>query len=92
MKFLDSLRSRMSGQTKEEFGFGQQFPLTKSMMQVVRRHMSEHRSTDLTKYTFERRHSDYKDTKSDLVIYDANGKPVLHGREGSDGNLSIWPI
>jgi hypothetical protein len=91
MKLLDTIRTKLSGQTKQEFGFGQRFPLTKSMTQVIRRHFSELEKKDLSSYTFERRRSSYPDTKSDLIIYDSDSKPVLNGREASDGRVSFWP-
>ena len=90
MKLIDSLRSRLSGQTRDEFGLGQKFPLPKSMIATVKQHSPRLRSTDLSAYTFERRPSKYFDTKSDLVIYDEGGQAILHGREGSNGKLTIW--
>ena len=81
----------MSGQTTEKFGEGERFPLNRQMMVMVRRHMTEMKDTDLTAYTFERRRSDYKGAKSDLVIYDNHQRPVLQGREPDSGPVSIWP-
>jgi hypothetical protein len=62
------------------------------MAQTIKEHMSALRETDLSGYTFERRHSDYHDYKSDLIIYDAQGEAVLQGREASDGRVSFWPL
>lgn len=90
MKFLDSVRTKFSGQTKEEFGEGEQFPLTKGLIQGIRDHMSDLRRTDLSKFTYERRHSSYPDAKSDLVIYNPDREAVLHGRENRDGRVSFW--
>ena len=90
MKLLDSLRSKMSGQTREAFGDGQRFPLTKSLINAVRDHNDELRGVDMSKYQFERRHSDYPATKSEIVIYDPQGELAFHGRENNDGRISIW--
>ena len=90
MKLLDSARSLFSGQTQEAFGSGERFPLTKQMIQKIRRHMSGLEKTDLTAYTFERRHSDYPGAKSDIVIYNDSGQIVLNGREISGGPTSFW--
>ena len=91
MGVFSSFRSKMSGQTREEFGEGQQFPLTKQMIVTIKRHISDLKDSDLTAYTFERRRSDYQGAKSDLVIYNENKQPVLHGREPDSGPVSVWP-
>lgn len=91
MGVFDALRSKMSGQTLEAFGEGQQFPLTKQMIVSIQRHMSTLKDSDLKGYTFERRRSDYAGAKSDLVIYNASKQPVLHGRELGGGPISVWP-
>jgi hypothetical protein len=90
MKFLGAVRSKFSGQTQEQFGEGERFPLTKSIRNAITEHMSDLRRTDLSRYTFERRHSEYPHAKSDLVIYDVNGLAVLNGRENDDGRMSFW--
>jgi hypothetical protein len=90
MNVWRSIRSRLSGQTQEAFGSGQRFPLNKQIKDSIKRHVAGLGGKDLSQYTFERRHSDYPDSKSDLVIYDGEQRAVLNGREGSDGRLSIW--
>lgn len=90
MKLLDSIRTKMSGQTQEAFGEGERFPLTKDITRSIREHMNEMGRTDLSKYTYERKHSFYPDSKSDLVIYDQQQQLVFHGRETRDGRVSIW--
>jgi hypothetical protein len=52
--------------------------------------MPELKRADLASYQFERRHSDYPDSKSDLVVYDDSGIVMFHGRENRDGRVSIW--
>jgi hypothetical protein len=89
---LSKLRSRFSGQSAEEFGFGQRYPIDASMRKSINFHINRMINQDLTGYTFERRHSNYPNAKSDIVIYDANDKPVLHGREFNGGNnkVTFW--
>jgi hypothetical protein len=90
MKLFDAMRSKASGQTQEQFGAGERFPMTKSISRAVVEHMNELSRTDMSKYTFERRHSDYPDSKSDLVIYNNDGAAVFTGRETRDGRMSFW--
>jgi hypothetical protein len=90
MNILNAMRSKLSGQTQEAFGEGQRFPLNGDVKRAILHHMNELGRKDLAAYSFERRHSYYPDAKSDLVIYDGEGQPVLHGRENRDGLLSIW--
>jgi hypothetical protein len=90
MKLLTSVRSRFSGQTQEAFGQGERFPVSKTIVKEVRRHLARFEKVDMSAYTFERRRSDYADAKSDLVIYDENGAPVVRGREFDNGHLSFW--
>ena len=86
---LAKVRSFFSGQSQEQFGSGQRFPLTKEITKEVRRHVASLYNADLSQYTFERRHSDHPGAKSDLVIYDPSEKAVIFGRE-MDGHLSFW--
>jgi hypothetical protein len=90
VKLFDAMRSKMSGQTMEKFGEGQRFPLTKQMVKSIYEHIGNLKGSDLSGYTYERKRSDYSQARSDLVIYDVDGKPVLHGRE-SDGPMNFWP-
>jgi hypothetical protein len=90
MNLFTSLRARLNGQTKEQFGSGQRFPVDKRMAQVIRHHSSEFSGVDLSKYTFERRRSGYPDSKSDIIIYDEDAKPILNGREATNGRVSFW--
>jgi hypothetical protein len=91
MGMFSSLRSKMSGQTSEAFGEGERFPVNKQMILTIKRHVTDLKDTDITGYTFERRRSDYKGAKSDLVIYNDTQQPVLQGREPDSGPISIWP-
>jgi hypothetical protein len=90
MTVFDAMRSKMSGQTQEAFGSGQRFPITKDLIRTIREHMNELYGVDLSQYKFERRHSDYPHSKSDLVIYDTEGSVVFHGRESDDGRVAVW--
>ena len=89
MSILGQVRSMFSGQTREEFGLGQRHPLTKQLTKSIKRHVVSLRNEDLSGYEFERRPSQQKDAKSDLVIYDAEKKPVLFGRD-MYGDTSFW--
>jgi hypothetical protein len=80
---------RLLGEKDAEFGEGQRHPLTKEIQAQLKRQLSALRNKDLSAYTFERRHSDYKGATSDVVIYDSNEKPVFFGRE-MEGKLSFW--
>jgi hypothetical protein len=80
----------MSGQTREQFGSGQRFPLTKDLIRSMREHMNDLYNVNLTGYKFERRQSDYPQAKSDLVIYDAEDNVAFHGRESNDGRVAVW--
>jgi hypothetical protein len=59
------------------------------MVRGIRRHLESMRNTDFAEYTFERRRSTYPQAKSDLIVYNSTGTPVLHGRE-TDGPLAFW--
>ncbi len=90
MGFIGKLRTRLSGQTQEAFGSGRRFPLTSEIVKAIRFQMAGMGGAELSGYTFERRHSDYRDTKSDIVVYDASGNTAMHGRESSGGILAFW--
>jgi hypothetical protein len=40
--------------------------------------------TDIASYTYEQTKSQFKDAKSDLAVYDGDGKLVLRGRDFGD--------
>jgi hypothetical protein len=90
MKLLGAMLSKLSGQTQEKLGSGERFPLTKNISRAVIYHMNELGKTDMSKWTFERRNSDYQNAKSDIVVYDANGDKVAVGREENDGQMVFW--
>ena len=90
MSLFNAIRSKLGGQRQEAFGLGQRFPLTKGMISAVRGHITGPLSADLSRYTFERRDSSYPDSKSDLIFYDRQDKPVLHAREFQNGLMSVW--
>ena len=90
MNMIGSVRSFFSGQSHEAMGEGHKFSLSKPITKEIRRHIAVLSGADLTGYTFERRHSDYPGSKSDLVIYDPSGKSILDGREMNNGETSFW--
>jgi len=90
MKLLDNLIAKKNHQTAEAFGDGARFPVTKQMIVSIKRHMVGLKDQDITGYSFERRRSDYRDARSDLVVYNVEKTPVLHGREFGN-SISFWP-
>jgi hypothetical protein len=89
VSIISQARSFFSGQSREEFGEGQRHPLSKTLEKSIRRNVASLRGADLSGYQFERRPSEQKDAKSDLVIYNENQKPVLFGRD-MYGDTSFW--
>jgi hypothetical protein len=89
VSIISQARSFFSGQSREDFGEGQRHPLSKSLEKSIRRNVAAYRRADLNGYQFERRPSEQKDAKSDLVIYDDKEKPVLFGRD-MYGDTSFW--
>ncbi len=83
-------RSFLNGQSTEAFGSGRTYPLSKQMTQDIILHISELAKVDMTAYRFERRHSDFRSAKSDIVIYDERGEVIVNGREFSDGRSAFW--
>jgi hypothetical protein len=90
MSFMQTMRSKMNHQTEEAFGEGARTLVDKKMILAIKRHMVGLKNEDITGYTVERRRSDFFGARSDLVIYNAQGTPVLHGREFNGGPISIW--
>jgi len=91
MKLLDAVMSRFGGHPEEHTPtVGARLPLTKNITNGVRQHMSELTNTDLSHYTFERRHTTYPGARFDLIIYDDMGDRVLTGRETDDGRVIVW--
>ncbi len=82
----------MNGQSAEQFGSGERHPIDASMRKSLNLYMNQLTKADLSAYTFERRRSDYDGAKSDLVVYDASGTAVIHGREFDSGSprLTFW--
>jgi hypothetical protein len=91
MSFFSSLKGKLPGQAEDSMAEGQPAPLTKRMEAAIRGHLTWYKNTDLSAYTFERKRSEYAAARSDLVIYNENKQPVMHGRELSNGPVSVWP-
>ena len=91
MTLLSAIRSKFGGQAPQQaFGEGRRFPLSKELTLDIRRHVAQLSGRDLAGYTVERRRSDYPMAKSDLVVYDPEGKAILDGREMQGGHSSFW--
>lgn len=86
---FSKVRSLLSGQSREEFGFGQRHPVSKQIAEGIRFHLDGMAKTDFAEYTFERRRSNYPTAKSDIVVYDPSGISVIRGREFSEGGHSL---
>jgi hypothetical protein len=78
------------GQTSGEPGSAHRGRLTKHMIEAARDHFNGLRGVDMSRYDVERRHSNYPDSKSDLVIYNTEDQAVLRGREFHDGRMAFW--
>jgi len=90
MQVIARVRSLLSGQSAEDFGEGRRFPLTNDMRKAIALQIAGLAKADLKGYTFERRRSGNRNTKSDIVIYDGTSAVVLHGREIAGGPLAFW--
>jgi hypothetical protein len=45
---------------------------------------------DISGYTYERRHSNYPEARSDYLIFDENGALAYHAREFRDKRIFFW--
>jgi hypothetical protein len=55
----------------------------------VRSQFTQFTRTDMSAYTFEKVRSDFKTAKTDLTVFDLEGKPVLLGRDFGD-RIFFW--
>lgn len=60
---------------------GQKQALPTKIASQVKSEFPAFRQADLSDYTYDKRHSDFKDAKSDLTVYNGVGTVVLHGRD-----------
>jgi hypothetical protein len=47
---------------------------------------------DLDPYTFETRRSQYPGVKSDIFVFDGDGRPVIQGRDFHGGPTAFWTL
>ena len=64
--------------------------LSDKMVRGILLHFSRLDGAILKAYTFEKRHSDYPNTTTDLDIFDERGAPAFQGREFSSGPAAYW--
>jgi major membrane immunogen (membrane-anchored lipoprotein) len=58
----------------------------------VQSQFSQFTLTDMSAYTFEKVKSDFKSAKTDLTIFDLDGKMVLLGRDFGDRTFFWQPL
>jgi hypothetical protein len=58
----------------------------------VRSQFSQFTRTDMSAYTFEKVRSDFKTAKTDLSVFDLDGKLVLLGRDFGDRTFFWQPL
>lgn len=58
----------------------------------VQSQFSQFKQTDMTAYTFEKEKSDFKSAKTDLSVFNLDGKLVLYGRDFGDRTFFWQPL
>jgi hypothetical protein len=48
------------------------------------------KAADIANWTCEMHHSDRRDTKAEIAVYDDTGAMVFHGRSFDKVNMSFW--
>jgi len=64
--------------------------LSKKMVRGILTHFSRLDGVILKAYTFEKRHSEYSDTRADFDIFDERGNLAFQGREFRTGPAAYW--
>ena len=64
-------------------------PLTSRLNRAIRAQFTEFERADLSRFTFEKKRSTYKDASSDLFIYRGDGRLACRGREFGN-QLFFW--
>ena len=65
-------------------------PLPKQVRKQLLAQFDNLRNVDTTQWTYEEHHSDRRDTKSEIAIYDENNVMSYHGRSFDKVNMSFW--
>jgi hypothetical protein len=69
---------------------GKRESLAGDLEKSVRFHFQGYRSSNLNAFRVERQKSSYAGARSELVIFDAEGRAVIKGREFGKGQFSLW--
>jgi hypothetical protein len=69
---------------------GKRETLAGDLEKSVRFHFNGYKAANLGAFRVERQKSTYSGARSELVIYDADGKAVIKGREFGKGQFSLW--
>ena len=77
--------------SEKELSTATRQPLTSALTKVCKAQFVRMQRLDITGYTYERRHSDYKDAKADLRIFDETGKLAYFGREFGNRTF-LWEV
>jgi hypothetical protein len=64
--------------------------LPKGLAKEVRYQIAGLANTDLSAYTYQHTKSSFKDAKTDLSVFDGDGKLVLRGRGFGDRTFFWW--
>ena len=77
---------------KEQGAAGNRQPLPPHMRRDLLRHLSYLEEENLDVYTFETRRSHYPGVKSDIFVFDGDGRPVIQGRDFYGGPTAFWTL
>jgi hypothetical protein len=83
---LDKFFSR---KPKDGIYLGRQ-PLPKQVRKQLLAQFDDLRNIDTSMWTCEEHHSDRRDTKTEIAIYDENNVMTYHGRSFDKVNMSFW--
>lgn len=92
MKLFSNHRLPWGMRPREDaFDIGNKQPLSEAMRRELVKHLPYLAAADLDAYSFERRSSAFLQAKCDLFVFDAEGRPVIEGREFFGGPIVFWP-
>jgi hypothetical protein len=77
---------------REQVAAGNRHSLPPQMRRDLLRHLSYLEGEDLDPYTFETRRSQYPGVKSDIFVFDGDGRPVIQGRNFHGGPTAFWTL
>ncbi len=74
----------------DDFGSGRRRRLTAAMRSAVKTAFPHREWIDLAQYSYEERPSLFPGARSDVVVYDLQGRTVLRGRKPAEGRIAFW--